>query len=466
MAKPVSNVVIATDTFAGLVGKTNILADALTNLIVSVEGSTSGANVTGNGSVIGILTASTYAATLIRGGSAGNTANISTLTLGVANSTTSSNLIITGYTANVSANNLNITSNSTVNAAALTVNVATIGIYGNTTLGSNSSHNNTLNGNSLTVTSNTTVNAAAFTLNVATISVYGNTTIGSNTTHNLTAVGNVGNVVMVQLNIPSNTYINASNVSVNGANVTVSGGQVNLTSNLNVSAAYGIITGNVFVGNAVATPVIRGGNVESFGALTLGVANSTVSSNVTVTGYLADVSANNLNITSNSYINAANVTVNTSLFTVNTSSYYTINAGDTVRVSNSIVISNGSLTVNNSVSIYSNSSTRVTTSALGAVLTFPNAITQNTVDSFLLTDFTAAKYTVTAIDTSNTSSKTMSELTVVHGAGNAHMTEYGTIYVSNQFTTYTIDANTTHVRLFANSTVGSVAFKLLRVAIT
>ena len=462
MAKPVSNVVIATDTFAGLVGKTNILADALTNLTVTVENSTAGANVSGNGSVLGILAANTFAGNVFRGGGVGNTANVSTLTLGLANSTVSSNVIVTGYTANVTANNLNITSNSTVNAAALTVNVATIGIYGNTTLGSNSSHNTTLNGNTLTVTSNTTVNAAAFTLNVATISVYGNTTIGSNTTHNFTAVGNVGSVTMVQLNIPSNTYINAPNVSVNAANVTVSGGQVNLTSNLNVSAAYGIITGNVFVGNAVATPVIRGGNVESGSTLTIGSSTS----NVTVVGLTSNVNSNTLNITSNSYINAANVTVNTALFTVNTSSFYTINAGDTVRVSNSMVISNGSLTVNNSVSIYSNSSTRITTSAIGSVLTFPNATTQNTVDSFLLTDFTAAKYTVTAIDTSNTSSKTMSELSVVHGAGNAHMTEYGTIFVSNQFATYTIDANTTHVRLFANSTVGSVAFKLLRVAIT
>ena len=462
MAKPVSNVVIATDTFAGLVGKTNILADALTNITVTVEGSTAGANVTGNGSVIGILAANTYAATLVRGGSAGNTANISTLTLGVANSTTSSNLIITGYTANVSANNLNITSNSTVNAAALTVNVTAIGIYGNTTFGSNSSHNTTLNGNTLTVTSNTTVNAAAFTLNVATISVYGNTTIGSNTTHNLTAVGNVGSVTMVQLNIPSNTYINAPNVSVNAANVTVSGGQVNLTSNLNVSAAYSIITGNVFVGNAVATPVIRGGNVESGGILTIGSATS----NVSMVGLLANVSSNTLNITSNSYINAANVTVNTSLFTVNTSSFYTINAGDTVRVSNSMVISNGSLTVNNSVSVYSNSSSRVTSTALGTVLTFPNSSTANLVDSFAIADFTSAKYTITAINTVDTEKKTMSELSVVYGAGNAHMTEYGTIYVDSQFATYTINATSTAVRLYALSTVGSVAFKMLRVALT
>jgi hypothetical protein len=183
-------------------------------------------------------------------------------------------------------------------------------------------------------------------------------------------------------------------------------------------------------------------------------------------GLLANVSSNTLNITSNSYINAANVTVNTSLFTVNTSSYYSINAGDTVRVSNSIVISNGSLTVNNSVSVYSNSTSRVTSTALGTVLTFPNSSTANLVDSFAIADFTSAKYTITAINTVDTEKKTMSELSVVYGSGNAHMTEYGTIYVDSQFATYTINATSTAVRLYALSTVGSVAFKMLRVALT
>lgn len=125
MAKSVANVNIATDTFAGWLGKTNILLDAMTNEIVSVSNTTYGSNVTGNGSVYGTLSANTLSTNVLRGGGVGNTANIATITIGISNSSVSSNVNLTGYSANVTANTLTITSNTVVNAASFTANITT-----------------------------------------------------------------------------------------------------------------------------------------------------------------------------------------------------------------------------------------------------------------------------------------------------------------------------------------------------
>ena len=106
MSRSVSNVAISTDTFAGWLVKTNVLLDALTNEIVTVNSTTAGANTTGNASVIGILAANIISTPAIRGGAAGNTANIQGIQLGFANSTVSSNVTVAGYLTTISSNSL------------------------------------------------------------------------------------------------------------------------------------------------------------------------------------------------------------------------------------------------------------------------------------------------------------------------------------------------------------------------
>lgn len=271
MAKTVANVAIATDTFAGWVGKTNVLLDALTYEIVTCDSTSGGANTTGNGNVLGILTATTLGTNLLKGGGVGNTANISTLTIGISNSSVSSNVTLTGYTANVIANTLNITSNT-----------------------------------------------------------------------------NIGNGTQV-LNIDT------ANISITSDTL-----EINLTEDLTVNADL-VITGNATV--------------------------------------------------------------------------------------------NSSLTFTNKAEIYTKSS----------ALTFPDTLTQNLVDSFAISQFVGAKYTVNITDTNNANNKALTELSVVYGFGNAHMTEYGTIYSNTQFATFSIEANTTHVRLLANSATSSALFKVHRV---
>ena len=270
MAKIITPIVIATDTFAGWVNKTNVIIDTIANEVVTVSNTTFGANTTGNGNVLGILSANTLSADRLRGGGVGNTANISSLIIGFSNSTVSSNVTVTGYTSNVTSNNLNITSN--------------------TVLGSGS---------------------------------------------------------------------------------------------------------------------------QSFTA------------------------------------NVANVNVTTNTFTVNASSNVVLNAS--VQIS-------GDATVNN----YLTFNNKVTIDTSTATLAFPNTTQQNTVDSFSISDYNGAQYTVNVTDENNSNNRALTQISVIYGFGNSHMTEYGTIYSNTQFITFSVTSNSTHVILNANSATSNATFKVYR----
>lgn len=346
MSKSVANVVIATDTFVGLVGKTNTILDLLTNQILTTEFNAYGGNTSGNASVLGILSANVIATPVIRGGSAGNTATISAITLGHANSTVSSNVTIAGYLATVSANALNVTSNTTLTASALSVNVSTISLVGNVTIGSNTSQN---------------------------LTVYGNTISVNTTNLNVSA-----NVV-----VEGNTLTVNSHVVLDGANLNIDSTHLHITSNTNFD------------------------NTSTFSAITTFNANTTFNAPV--------------NVTNTAYIDTSIVfTGNTSAFVQSTTTY-----------------------------------------------NFANTVETTIIDSFPISQYKAAKYTISAKNTANTNVMQLSELTLVHGnngANSVHSTEYGTIYSSTKFATYTADANSTHVFISANSSVSNVSFALVKTA--
>lgn len=270
MAKSIPQIVIATDTFAGWVSKTNLIIDTIANEAVTVNSTTNGANTTGNGSVIGILTANTLGANLLRGGGIGNTANLNSLTIGFSNSTVSSNVTVTGYTSNVTSNNLNVTSN---------------------------------------------------------------TVIGSGT-QRLTA-------------------------------------------------------------------------------------------------------------------NVANVSITTNTFSISSSS--------NVDIASSVVIT-GDATVNNYLTFNNKATIDVST----ITLAFPNTTQQNTVNYFSLSDYTGAQYTVSVTDENNSNNRALTQISVIYGFGNSHMTEYGTIYSNTQFMTFSVTSNSSHVILNANSATSNATFKVYR----
>lgn len=270
MAKPIANVSITTDTFAGWLAKTNILLYELSNEIVTVTSTTGGANTTGNGSVIGILTANTIGADLIRGGGVGNTANISSLSIGFANSTVSSNVKVSGYTTNVNSNNLNITANTVL----------------------------------------------------------------------------------------------------------------------------GTGTQNVVIATA------------------------------------------NLRITTNTLV---------------------VNASSNVELNSSLIIAN-ELAVNNSIEFDS----KVLLLSKTTNIYFPDPTTANTVDSFSISEFNGAKYTINVSDDSDSNNKVFTEISVIYGHGRSHMTEYGTIYSNTRFMTFSTSSNSTHVILSANSSESDATFRIHR----
>lgn len=272
MARYIAPIQTATDTFAGWISKTNLILDTLANEVITVDNTTYGASVTGNGSVTGILAANTIGANLIRGGGVGNTANVSSITVGFSNSTTSSNVTVTGYTTNVNSNSLNITSNTTVGTG----------------------------------------------------------------TQRLTA--NIAN-----LQISTNTLT------------------IQATSNINVNTS------------------------------------------LTLTG----------NLTINSHITFS----------------------QKINVSTNFIS-----------------------------LVFPNTTQQNTVDTFSVSDYSGAQYNISITDENNSNNKALTQISVIYGFSNAHLTEYGTIYSNTQFITFTITSNTTHVILNANSATSNATFKVHRTA--
>lgn len=274
MAKSISNVEISTDTFAGWLDKTNLVIGTLANEIVTVENTLRGANTTGNGSVIGIFTANTLGTFNLRGGGIGNTANLSSITIGFSNSTVSSNVSIVGYTSNVSSNNLNITSNTSLGTGSQSLSV-------------------------------------------------------------------------------------------------------------NVDSFY--ITTNSF-------------NIDSS-------SNIAIDSSLTLTG---DISVDSsINFTNKGAIDISSVT-----------------------------------------------------------LAFPSNTTTNTVDSFAVSSYTGARYTISVTDENNANNKTLTELSVVYGFSNAHFTEYGTVFSNTQFITFSVGANVSHVTLYANSSTSNATFKILKTTFT
>ena len=156
MAKSVANVNISEATFGGWLEKTNQLCYALTNQIVSTETSTSGANVSGKSSIIGTLAVSNLAVTLLRGGTAGNTANVSTITIGISGAT-SSNVTVSGNRANIVANTLGVTSNTIFTGANISITTANVALGGGAL---NVTSNTNTTGANVAISSNLTFTGA------------------------------------------------------------------------------------------------------------------------------------------------------------------------------------------------------------------------------------------------------------------------------------------------------------------
>lgn len=241
MAKPISNVVISTDTFASWIAITNDMADTFTNLTLTANNQPNGAHVTGNSAIIGIFAATNLAVgTALRGGTVANSANL----------TISSNVFFNG------GDFLKSSANVWLDAANVYVNTAALSILGGV----------------LSVTSNLNFNAANAVINSAIFTVSGGNTV-----------------------VTSNLAVTVANITINATQMTIRDGALSVNSSVSISNTVSV-TGNVTVNGGLHSIF---GNVN-FDTKTLfvdsvnnrvGIGNDAPDASLTITG-TANVSGN------------------------------------------------------------------------------------------------------------------------------------------------------------------------------
>jgi hypothetical protein len=225
MAKSINSIVVATDTFLGLVSKTNQVISAIGTEVITANSSVNGANTTGNTNLIGIFGANTIAVgTGIRGGTVNAAANL----------TISSNAVFAGANAAFNSNVSITNSTTSINAVAMYITGPTLSIGSNTTF----SGNVTSSGNRLTVASNanftgvntilgsttTDVTSNTFTLTSNTFTLTAaNTTIVSNASFSGTLTAN-GNATFVGDILRGAAGVKGKNVAVANGNIGVTTG--------------------------------------------------------------------------------------------------------------------------------------------------------------------------------------------------------------------------------------------------
>jgi len=358
MAKSVANVVVSTDTFASWVARTNQLADAMTLFTVTVEANTTGAGVTGNGFVTGILSANTFAAgDVLRGGSVATSANLNitsntrvtgavlystaNLDIQVANASVNSTILyINGGLANVTSNVSVVTTNTSIQAANTALKGGNVHITSNTQINAANivvtGVSTVLSGTTLSITRNTDLVATTLNAN-AVVTVNGNTTVTANS-----------------ITFKANSSLNTFSISGNGtvSNTTVSGNTFTVVGNtffsntVSISETLGVtkaatfsntiaVTGNATFSNVstftglatIATANIAAANIATSNIVDLNVANSTnIQANLNVVGVSSlsgNVTIQNnyvIVVTSNTNL-GANVSAAQNVFTFSTGTY-------------------------------------------------------------------------------------------------------------------------------------------------
>ena len=492
MTRSVSNVVISTDTFYGLILKTNELLGALSNEIVTSTNSVIGSNTSGNVSVLGIVSANIIATPVIRGGNSGNTATLTTLAVGHSNSTTSSNVRILGYTANISSNTLNVLSNTVINTTSVGINVATFTATGNTTfnVGNTSNPSLVLSGNTTygllnVVGANAYINTASF--YVASVSsITGNTVIKSNSS--ITAISVSGDGSVTNTTIGGDLLTVAANITATGTSHAI-GGNVAFDSNTlfidSVNNRVGIFTGApeyaFHVKNNNASPIAVFEHIAQGTKLDILSSNAYSGGNTIV--FDTEV-GNNLRIAANGNIGTGYVFIaaNGNIGLANDTPGALVSIGNTRVYSNGTMQTSGDLICSGDLYaniVFMGGTSQATVTATVCPIVPPNTIYSAAVPgpySFLQfsnttpqiidfiskaqgTGYQAVKYTLQIQDNEEVDEVVMTEVSMVYGYGNAHSTQYGTIYTNSAFIEVSVGANSTDYWIQAAPTSAYLAYK-------
>ncbi len=321
MAKAISNVVIATDTFAQWIATTNEMADTFTNYALTANSSANGAQVTGNSALIGVFAANTLAAiTAIRGGTVQTAANLNI----------TSNAIFTGAVLRSTSNVVLDVSNTFINSTQTSI------VGGQLTATSNAYLNN----------ANTLVNATSATIQGGTLNVTSNVSATlANISINATEMIIRGGSLSVNSSVAiSNTFSVTGNVSVNGVSHVIAGNVAFDTNTLFVDSVNNRVgikniapdaeltvtgTANISDNTEIGGNLITRGTSVVNGSLT--VSNTAGLGNTTITGFAnisSTLAAGNTTITGFANISSTLAAGNTAITgTANISS--TLAAGNT-----------------------------------------------------------------------------------------------------------------------------------------
>lgn len=143
MARPVANIVVATDTMTGFIGRFNTVAALLSNSVVTTAANSSGDVNTGNAQFTGVLAGNVFCvASHVRGGTMAAGANLSITSNLVSQQAISGNTLYANNLANVG---------SAVVRNGFTAN-GVIALNGNTTITGNLTISNALTTNTFTAT--------------------------------------------------------------------------------------------------------------------------------------------------------------------------------------------------------------------------------------------------------------------------------------------------------------------------
>lgn len=420
MARAISNVVIATDSFATWVGITNQMADAFTNQALTANNSTSGATVSGNSALTGTFEATTLAAgSVLRGGTVSTSANLNV----------TSNVIFTGPTINATSNVNITTTNTYVNSAVTYV----VGGLANVT--SNVSVTNT----------NTYINSASVYVNGGAANITSNVSVTNANTYVNSAVVYVNGGLA---NVTSNVSVVAANVTANVTNFTIRAGTLTVDSNVSVTNTV-TIANNLTLGGTSHTVA---GNV-AFDTATLfvdatnnrvGLSNDTPDATLSVTG-TANVSgavrlAGALTVVGLSTLASANVTGTANVATANVT---TLNATN--------VNTSGNTTLQSDVvlAVIANTDLGTTTASPVEVFNFPVAT------------YTGAKITAKIASLSGANAQ-VQELIIAQNTTDVVLTVYGTVAApaSANLGVFSASINTTAVSVKFQQTGANSSVKL------
>jgi hypothetical protein len=230
-----------------------------------------------------------------------------------------------------------------------------------------------------------------------------------------------------------------------------------VTVNSNTATGNAAITGT-FTANALVT--------NTFAVNTsISVGNSTVNAVVNSTSIALGNSSvvrviNTTSVSFDSYVSVgsstANAVTNTSVVKISNST-----ASISLSIPTAAQISNGQY-FHNANGQYTIPVIPYTPISNGTVST--SGTSAQLVDSYLISTYNSADYTIAAINGS-ANGFSATKLVTYHDVGNAYITEYAVMYSNAALGVFSANANTTHVRLYITPTYNSLSLKYVRISV-